>query len=128
MDGWTDSNRFLWIRGPERLRQGGLLGRLSAEGVAVQAPLGAVLRGVDLDQSVPDGFVEHPDERGDGVPDGRGPVTMFPLIDGAIDDPGRDLGDRQVPERGQHPQLQPAPVDLACGGRVQAAPTCRRWR
>jgi hypothetical protein len=35
--------------------------------------------------------------------------------------PGGDLGDRQVPERGQHPQLEPVPVGLPGGGRVQAA-------
>ena len=68
----------------DRVRpRGGVFGGLAAEGVAVQAPLGTVLRGVDLDQSVPHGFIEHPDERGDGVLDGRGTVALFPLINGA---------------------------------------------
>ncbi|WP_231579559.1 hypothetical protein [Dermacoccus sp. PE3] len=99
----------------DRVRpRGGLFGGLAAEGVAVQAPLGAVLRGVDLDQPVPDRFIEHADERRDGVLDGRRAVPLLPLVDGAVDDPGRDLGDGQMPERGQHPQFQPVPVGLAC--------------
>lgn len=77
--------------------RGSILRRLETEGIAVQAALGTVLRGVDRDEPVAHCFVEDPHERGDGVLDRRGPVPFLPGIDGAVDDPGGDLRDRQVP-------------------------------
>jgi hypothetical protein len=49
--------------------RGSILRRLETEGIAVQAALGTVLRGVDRDEPVAHRFIEDPHERGDGVLD-----------------------------------------------------------
>lgn len=81
---------------------------------------GTVLGGVGGDDVVADRLVQDTHERGDGVLDRGGRVLGLPLVVGAVDHPGGDLDDLDVPECGQHPQPQTDVVVLGRGGRVQA--------
>ncbi|WP_258061748.1 hypothetical protein [Rathayibacter rathayi] len=89
--------------------------------VFAEVPAGAVLGRVDGDDVVADGFVQDPDEWGNGVLDGRGGVLGLPGVDGAVDHSGGDLRDSDVPERWQNAKAEPGVVQLGGGGGVEAA-------
>lgn len=44
----------------------------------------------------------------------------LPLVDGAVEHPGRDLRQRQMPQRGEHAEAETELVTVDGGGRVKA--------
>lgn len=87
----AEASWFSFWRSGIACARGSIFGRLNSEGVSVETPLRSVLGGIDCDQAIADGFVEHPHEWRDGVLNRRCKVLLLPVIDRAVDHSSGDL-------------------------------------